>query len=165
MVKSEVTPVTKITKLTALFLAVFFMTSVLTSCQKTPSDTKNFSKIASSMGYDVLDISNQYTNAESIKVATVAAPKSRKFQIEFYELTDMESAIKIYSAQSDILESLKTSGASSEVTNGRNYAKRILTVNGQYMLIEYIENTIIYIPPTDVENQKDVEKFLEKFKY
>ena len=152
-------------KLTALVLALVLMTSILTSCKKTPSGNEAFRKTAASYGYDVIDISDQYTKAEAIKTAIVAAPKNRAFQIEFYMLTDMESAVKIYNAQSDILESQKAEGSTNKVSSGRNYAKRTVTSGGNYMIVEYVENTIIYIPPTKVENKKDVDEFLKKFRY
>ena len=152
-------------KLTALALVCFVIISMLSSCSKSPSNTETFMSIAKASGYKVYNITDQYSKAEAIKTATVATPKDRSFQIEFYILTDLDSAKKIYAAQGEILDQNQGSGLKSSVLNGMNYARRSLRSGGRYAVIGYIENTIIYVPPTDEKYKDKIDEFLDKFKY
>ena len=57
----------------AALLCLVFLASLLTSGRKNPSDTQSFQAVAKELGYNVYDITDQYTNAEVIRTATVAA--------------------------------------------------------------------------------------------
>ena len=149
----------------AALLCLVFLASLLTSCRKNPSDTQSFQAVAKELGYNVYDITDQYTNAEVIRTATVAAPENRAFQIEFYILTDKENAKKLYLAQGEILDNEQGSNEKGSVENGRNYAKRVKKSAGRYAVIAYVENTILYVPPTDAENEEAIKKFLKRFNY
>lgn len=155
------------TRFIAAVTAVSLLTVLLSSCTKPPADTEAFKALAQSCDYEVYDITVQYQNAPQIKRVTVAAPSGREFQIEFYEVTDRESAKVLYKAQSDVIENFRSarSVTSTKVSNGSNYARRTVTADGQYLMVSYIDNTVLYVPPTDKENKKAIEEFLDKFKY
>ena len=56
--------------------------------------------------------------------------------------------------------------ANSKVSNGKNYAKRtVVTKDNNYLMVSYIENTVIYVPPTSKENREEIEEFIDHLKY
>ncbi len=144
----------------AALIAVMF-----TSCTKTPSDAESFKKLAESKNYEVYDASSQYSDSVEITECIIAFPSGHDFQIEFYTITDKDNAKKLYQAQSDIMEGVKGSSYSGGVSNGSNYAKRTLTTDGKYLMVTYIENTLIYVPPTDQKYKDEINSFIKDFKY
>lgn len=157
---------TKFSKLIAFILAAAMTLLLVTSCAKTPSDTAAFIALAEKNGYKVYDVTDQYANAPQITRATIVAPEDRSFQIEFYIITDKESAKKLYIAQSEELENYKRSEDKASVSNGSNYAKRSVVTDGKYLMVAYTENTVLYVPPTDANaNKKTIEKFIKDFRY
>ena len=40
-----------------------------------------------------------------------------------------------------------------------------MTSDGKYTMVEYIENTLVYVPPTDSDNKAAIEEFLKELKY
>lgn len=155
----------KALRIASVVLLVCMMAAMLTSCKKHPSDTAAFKQLAEQYNYEIYNVTDQYVNAAQIKEATIVAPSSRDFQIEFYVITDKESAKQLYLAQSEVVEGYKDSNYSGSSSNGQNYAKRSVVTNGKYLMVSYIENTLVYVPPTDKENKKKIEEFLKKFNY
>ena len=155
----------KTVRLTAVVLAVIMLAAVLTSCNKTPSDTAAFKQVAKEFDFEIYDITEQYINAPQIREATVVAPSGREFQIEFYVITDRGNAKNLYLAQSEVVDGYMNADYTGTSSNGKNYARRTVVTNGKYLMVSYIENTMVYVPPTDEENKEIIDKFLNKFKY
>lgn len=158
----------RIKRILAFVLIVALIPALLTSCKKTPSDTEAFKKLSNAKGYVIYDVTEQYINAPQIKEATIAAPSDKSFQIEFYIITDLDSAKELFKAQSEVMESTKGDSWSGNVSNGKNYAKRTLTTGGKYMVLSYIENTMLYVPPTPTDNEdnlKAIDAFIDEFHY
>ena len=155
----------KTTKLVAFVLLSVFMVTLLTSCKKTPSDTSTFRALANEKGYILYDVTEQYVNAPQVREATIAAPSDRAFRIEFYIITDKDSAKELFQSQSEVMEGAKGDSWSGNVSNGANYAKRTVVTEGKYMMLCYIENTMLYVPMTDITNRKAIEAFIDAFKY
>ena len=128
----------RIKRILAFVLIVALIPALLTSCKKTPSDTEAFKKLSNAKGYVIYDVTEQYINAPQIKEATIAAPSDKSFSW------------------------------SGNVSNGKNYAKRTLTTDGKYMVLSYIENTMLYVPPTPTDNEdnlKAIDAFIDEFHY
>ncbi len=160
--------INRIKKTLAMVLVLSFIPALLTSCTKTPSDTQSFKELANSKGLVIYDITFQYINAPQIKQATVAAPTDKSYQIEFYLITDSDSARELFQAHSKVMEDTIGNSWSGSVSNGKNYARRTLTTDGKYMYLSYIENTILYVPPTPSDNKeiiKAIKEFVENFHY
>lgn len=149
----------------SLALITSLMAVFLTSCSKTPSDADAFRALAEKKGYNVYDVTAQYINAPQIKKAIVVAPKDKSFQIEFYIITDRNSAKELFQAQSEVMDGAVGKSWSGDVSNGNNYAKRTVNTDEQFMVLSYIENTMLYVPLTDKEYKKSVETFISEFKY
>ena len=155
----------KSVRIASVILSVFMMAAFLTSCKKYPSDTAAFKQLAKEFKFEVYNVTDQYVNAPQIKEATIVAPSGREFQIEFYVITDKDSAKQLYLAQSEVVEGYKDANYSGSSSNGQNYAKRSIVTNGKYLMVSYLENTLVYVPPTDKEYKQTIEDFLKKFNY
>ena len=155
----------KATRFFASVLMAAMMLAMFTSCKKTPSDTVAFIALAEKYHYKVHDVTEQYINAPQIRSGTLAAPEDRAFQIEFYIITDTESAKELFQAQSKEMDGAKGTTWTGDISNGRNYAKNTIVTDGKYMMLCYVENTMLYVPPTKKENKEAIEAFVDEFKY
>ncbi len=155
----------KITRSFAVILTVAMMAALLASCSRTPSNPASFKKLAESKEYEFYDTTDQYANVVQIKECYIASPSSHAFKIEFYVATDKESAKKLYQAQSEIMDNFRGNVYTGGVSNGSNYAKRTMITNGKYLMVTYIDNTLIYVPPTPKENKDEIDQFIDEFHY
>ena len=146
-------------------VSLFLIGIIMSSCQKTPSDTAAFEKLTEESGYNLYDITVQYDALPQIKEVKLAVPDSRAFQIEFYVITDMDNAKKLFLVQCEEIEGFKGVEFTGDSSNGQNYARRSVVTKGQYLMVSYIENTVVYVPPTDDKNKDEIEKFLKKLNY
>ena len=152
-------------RIISLALAIGLISVMLASCTKTPSDTSRFKSIASEKGYMIQDVLSQFSDTPQIREATVTAPEGFAFQIEFYVVDSSDFAKTFFTNLSAVIEGQKGSVYSGGSLNGKNYAKRTMTSGGQYTMVEYIENTLVYVPLTDADNKSAVEAFLKEMGY
>lgn len=146
--------------------AIAFAAVLLTACYKTPLNSDVFRKVAKEKGYNIYNVTDQYVNAPQIKEVFIAAPENREFQIEFYTITDRDSAMKLYQVESDVFDGYQGQKKENKVTNGKNYARRVVVAeNENYLMVSYIDNTLVYVPPTPKENREAIEEFLNEIKY
>ena len=155
----------KTSRFFALVLAMGLISVMLASCTKTPSDSNTFKAIAQEKGYTIEDALAQFSNYPEFKEVFIAYPSGHPFQIEFYVTDNADSATIIFNNQNNKIESKKGSVYSGASSNGKNYAKRTMTSDGKYTMVEYIENTLVYVPPTDSDNKAAIEEFLKELKY
>lgn len=105
-----------------------------------------------------------FINLNKEKKVYIASGKDSTYQIEFYELSDEENAIKFYNNNQSIFESTKGSNSSESSASLKNYSKYVLSTNGKYKVISRIDNTVIYCDIDD--NYKSVVKeVLEEIDY
>ena len=157
--------ITKTPKLIALVLAMGLISVMLVSCTKTPTNSAAFKETASAKGYTVDDAIAQFENVPHIKEAFIAYPSDKSFQIEFYVVDNSDSARMIFNNLSNVIEKQKGNVHSGSSVSGKNFAKRTMTSDGKYTMVEFIENTFVYVPQTDSSNKSEIEKFLDEMKY
>ena len=155
----------KTSRLMALVLAIGLLSVMLVSCTKTPSDSNTFKDLAKAKDYTVEDALSQFTDTPQIKEVFIAYPQGRPFQIEFYVVDNSDSARMIFNNLSNVIEKQKGNVHSGFSVSGKNYAKRTMTSDGKYTMVEFIENTFVYVPQTDSSNKSEIEKFLDEMKY
>lgn len=155
----------KIIKSVAFILAICLFSGLLASCKKNPCDSATFREVAEKKGFKTLDILPQFDSTPQVKEAFITSPKDNTFQIEFYVLDSLDYTKKFYNNLSGIMDEQKKSAASSSSEEGKNYAKCSITVNGMYSFVEYIDNTLIYVPRTDEANKKAIEAFFVSLNY
>lgn len=153
----------------SLLLLAALIASLLTSCSKTPSDTEAFKALANSKGYVIYDVSDQYINAPQMRAVTIVAPADKSFQIEFYQITDLESTREIFRAMGKEMENSIGTSWKGSVSNGANYANRYISTDCKYMYLSYIGNTILYVPPVYIGENDDlldtIKEFVSEFNY
>lgn len=155
----------KAPRLIALVLAIGLISAMLVSCTKTPSDTNAFKDLAKAKGYTVEDVLNQFTDTPQIKEVFIAYPDGLPFQIEFYVVDSLASSRMFFDNMSNVMEKQKGSIHAGSSVSGKNYAKRTMTSDGKFTMVEYIENTLVYVPQTDSSNKSAIEAFLKELKY
>ena len=128
--------------------------------EKESITSEEFKSIMESKGYKIVEITSQYAQYGYIEKAYIATTNDRKYQIEFYTLSNDESAIYFYNTNKTIFENSKQGVTSETNAELKNYSKYTLNNNGKYNVISRINNTAIYI--NEDEQYKDIIKDLLK---
>lgn len=148
-----------------ILVATMFTIFAIVGKQKTPITAEEFKTKLESKGYITADATYQYSEYDYIKQVYIAANNDYSYQIEFYELSNVDYAMNFYNTNKNIFESTKGSSINAETNvELKNYAKYTLSVNGKYKVISRINNTVIYIDVED-NNKDTVKKVLEEIGY
>lgn len=132
-------------KILTTFMVAIVMTFVVTGCSKERISAEKFKSKMESKGYNVVDITDQYSSSDKFIKVYVALPKNKTYQIEYYQLKDVDAAISVFESSKTNFENSK--GVSSVNTNVSlgNYSKYTLATNGKYKMISRVEDTLIYV--------------------
>lgn len=134
--------VKKILIVTVLFIGVF----ALTGCGgKEPITSEQFNSKMEEKGYTITDVSKQFENYKTITKAYVARSKDATHQIEFYELSTDEAAVKFFDNNKSIFEDSLGDVVTNELDiSKKNISKYHAGSNGYYMSLSRIKNTVIF---------------------
>ncbi len=136
----------------------------LNNKEKTSITASSFYTTMSQKGYIVQDASSQYANYDYVKQVYIATSEDYSYQIKFYELLNDSYAISFYNNIKPIFGSSKGNAPVATNVALNNYSKYTLPLNGKYMVISRINNTIIYVDVDD--NYKDtVKSILDELGY
>ena len=153
-------------RLSCLLMAAVLSVSLLTGCsKKEPVSTTDFETAAIQKGYIVQDGSDFFKDYDYFKLVTLAAPQDKAFQIEFYELNDEAVAKSFYDSNKNNFVMMKGDESFETNDSGKNYEIYKLETYGKFMMIERVDNTVIYIHSTDSSNKQTIEAFLAEIKY
>lgn len=155
-----------LTKAAALLLLMSLMTIVLTGCSVTKevTTTDGFKSVAADKSMQCQDATEQFASYSAVKEVTLAISEDQSYQIEFYVFTDTQNAQSFFNTNQSNFESVKESNYTSNSASGKNYATYTLTSGEQYMFVEYVDNTGIYVH-ADKENKSAIEEFIKALKY
>ncbi len=149
-----------------LLAALAIAASLLTGCgSKNAVNTVDFEAAASQRGFIIEDGSKFFGAYDYIKQATLVAPEDQAYQIEFYELNDSAFAKSFFESNKNRFIMMK--GGEAEETNdsGSNYDIYKLENYGRFMMVERIDNTVIYVNSTDSSYKQAIEDFLSDINY
>ncbi len=153
-------------KAACLLAAVALTASLLTACgSKDPVSTVDFEATAAQKGYIVQDGTDYFKDYDYIKLVTLAAPQDKAFQIEFYELNSEDTAKSFYNSNKNNFVMMKGEDSIDKSDSGSNFDLYKLEVYGKFMMIERVQNTVVYVPSTDSTNKTSIESFLNELKY
>lgn len=153
-------------KAACLLAAVAMTASLLTGCgSKEPVSTVDFEAAAAQRDYIVQDGTDYFKDYDYIKLVTLAAPKNKAFQIEFYELNDEATAKSFYDSNKNNFVMMKGEDSIDKNDSGDNFDLYQLEMYGKFMMIERVQNTVVYIPSTDSTNKSTILAFLSEIKY
>lgn len=141
----------------------FAVTFISLNKEKGVISAKSFSRKMEDKGYEIYDITNQFAQYENyIEEAYVA--KEDEYQIEFYELTDLENAIDMYGTNKLNFERQKGDNSAYVSKDGKNFSTYSLQANGKYKYLSRVENTIIYID-VDEEYKDTIKETIKELGY
>lgn len=127
--------------------------------EKTPISADTFNTIMEDKGYVMTNTTSQFAKYPNYISKSYLAQKN-DYQIEFYELTNVENAISMYNTNKTKFESQKSNTSAFATASMNNYSTYSLTTNGKYKYLSRIDNTLVYI---DVdESYKDIVKDIMK---
>lgn len=145
--------------LTAVLVVAMMFT--LSGCgDKTALTVEGFTQQAQDQGCTVSDATAQFASEAVIESATIAK-HADGWQVEFYVLTDEAAAVNMFDYNKSTFEESKGSSASAEAsTNMGNNASYSLTIDGNYMFVCRVDNTVVYV--SEDSAHKDAVKSLIK---
>lgn len=146
--------------------SIALMISLLTGCGgKTPVSTADFENVANQKGYVVQDGTDYFADYDYIKLATLAAPENKSFQIEFYELNDEAVAKSFFDSNKSNFAMMRVDDCVEVADSGKNYDVYKLEMYDKFMMVERVGKTVVYVHTTDASNKEAIESFLTEIKY
>lgn len=146
--------------LIVLIFAVGFMTYSVITKEKESMSAEQFKNFMEEKEYVIYDATSQYNEYEYIEKVYIATTIDNEYKIEYYVLSDNESAKYFYSINKNIFENSKSTSVVETNNTISNYSKYTLNSNDKYMVISRINNTAIYVNAN--EEYKNVIKDLLK---
>lgn len=136
-----------------------------TGCgNKTVMSSADFKTNMENKDYVVEDATSQFEAYDYVSQVYVAVNSGFTYQIEFYELSDTDSAVSFFNNNQSIFEDSKGSVSSESSVSMGNYSKYTLTTDGMYKVLSRVDNTVIYVNVND-EYKEEVQTILEEFGY
>ena len=126
-----------------LLIMLFTFTACKKEEEKKPISGDSFKLVAEGDKYTTKDVTKNFKSDSGITEAIVAAVENQ-YQVEFYTLKDSKTAQKMYDRNKKRFENIKSSLDKAEVTETDNNSEYKISTNGRYMLLNKIDNTLIY---------------------
>ena len=145
-----------------LFVGILFL---VTGCfNKTSITAKEFKDKMEGLNYQVLEATEQFSDYDYVKKVYLAIDYDKNYQVEFYQLSDVENAINFYNNNKGIFEDGKGKKYSETNNSGQNYEKYRLKTNDKYKVISRIDNTVVFINVDD-DLEKSIDDLLKELGY
>lgn len=141
----------------------YFFIKVLNQ-EKNPMTVDAFKSLIRDKGYTIIDAKEQFNEYDYIEDAYVAILDDGEYQIEFYKMSNEESAIMFYNNNKTIFESSISSSSAQTNNEMKNYSKYTLQSNNKYMAISRIEDTVIYVK-VDIKYKDKIKDLLNEIGY
>lgn len=142
---------------------------LLTGCstKKNSISSEEFKSKMEEKGYTLIEATDQFPTAEYLKKVYLACDvenQSINYQIEFYEFSDDDNAVKFFNQNKAIFEESKSSSSIETSTSIGNNAKYTLTANSKYKVLSRINNTVIFVD-VDSKYKDTVNDVLKELGY
>ncbi len=129
-----------------LFLGIMVFLLMLTvgcSMNKEAISTSEFVEIATSKGYETIDITDRYVDYDQVKEATKISEEG--FDIEFYVLNSTSDAKEMYEKNKKILDDNKDGMSTDTTVTSGNYVTYDLKTTDNYIHLCQVDNTMLYV--------------------
>lgn len=73
------------------------------------------------------------------------AQNETNYQIEFYEVSNLDNATSFYNTNKTKFESQKGNASSSYNASMKNNSTYSVTTNGKYKFVSRVDNTVVYV--------------------
>ena len=158
----------KIVIIASIILAIVAIVAVcilfMSSKDKISLKADEFKSTMEEKGYSLIDATEQFLGIDEVQKVYLAVNSDYKYQMEFYEISDVPTATNFYNNYKSVIEAAKGDISVETNVEMKNYAKYTLTSNEQYMVISRIDNTAIYIV-VEEEYKEEVENVLKEIGY
>lgn len=148
-------------------LALVTAVPLLAGCggQKTPVSAEDFRKKMEEDGLQVVDQSENAPEDSGMTTVLVALEEN-EYQVELYVFQDEDSARGLYdTTKSGLQDNYKeVSGKVETSKNSGSYAKYTIQVDGGYVTIARIDNTLLYAKGL-AEHKDDIKDAVEELGY
>ena len=148
-----------------IFLAAFICLALLaiTSCsKKTPQTTKGFTDIMEEAGFEVLDITEMYSDRGPVSSVIIA--RNENYQIDFYKLTDNNTAIGVFSNNKQIFDDEHSSKTFSTSVSSGNYDYYAFNAEGYFHMIARVDDTMLFCEAKE-EYKDEILELVKKLGY
>lgn len=129
-----------------IMMLTFVITCTGCGITEKPSITADtFVSTMEAKGYEIVDAKDQFPDEDSIQKVFIAISPEKNYQIEFYDMVDIDAATILYNKNQQLFESSRGNVSGSTSAEIGNYSKYTLTTNGKYKAVSRIDNTVIYL--------------------
>jgi len=128
-------------KKTTVFLVLVICLTLAGCSGRTAIGADAFSETMESLGYEILDITDNY---DEEGVSSVLLAIKDDYQIEFFELASTELAVSSYNYNVDIVESYNSLTSAHTSATVSNYSFYTLSTAEDYYVVSRVDNTFIY---------------------
>lgn len=150
--------------LSILVLCLILITTSACLFTKDVLNDKEFTDIMTNKKFKVTDVTDQYNSYDYISSVQVAVAENNEFQVEFYQLNNVDNAKKIYESNKLEFSEEKSSSSFTSDINMGNFNAFSLSDATSYRYICRVDDTVIYVNTTK-ENQKEVKNIIEILGY
>lgn len=154
----------KLTAIALAFAILFSMLCLVGCTEKVSITAEDYRTIMEEMGYKLTDASEQFVDYDEITKVYVAISDNGAYQIEFYELSTADAAMRLFAGNKSIFEQSAGNASANSSVSAANYSNYKLAANGQYKVLSRIDNTMIYID-VPAEFKDEVKTALEELGY
>lgn len=130
--------------------------------EKIPMTTESFKTTMEEKGFDIQNAKDQFAEYDYVKQVYIAL--NGDYQIEFYELSDVDYAVGFFNNNKSIFEQSKGNTSANTNVNLKNYSKYTQSSNGKYKVVSRIDNTVIFLNVDD-KYKDDVKSLLDELGY
>ena len=130
--------------------------------EKIPMTTESFKTTMEEKGFDIQNAKDQFEEYDYVKQVYIAL--NGDYQIEFYELSDVDYAVGFFNNNKSIFEQSKGNTSANTNVNLKNYSKYTQSSNGKYKVVSRIDNTVIFLNVDD-KYKDDVKSLLDELGY
>ena len=143
-----------------ILIAIFasLITYIRLNREKDSISLETFKSIMEDEGFEVLDKSYE-TSAGKLYVA-----RNGDYQIQFFDCTNDRTAEIYYDAFVEACEDEIDGSHTGSTVAFKNYARRVISANGEYTVISLIDDTLLFVQ-ADKEYKGDVKDVLEELGY
>ena len=132
--------------------------------EKTAITADTFKTTMTSKGYIVSDVTSQFAQYGDYVKKAYVAQNGTDYQIEFYELSNLDNATSFFNTNKLKFEAQKGNVSSTYNASMKNYSTYSITTNGKYKFVSRVDNTAIYLD-VDTQYQDSVKSVIKELGY
>lgn len=153
----------KLYNLLAFVLAAIMLLGMLAGCsvekQKTPRGSASVVSVMESKDMETADVTDTFGDG----FETVIAAENSDLHVEFYEMSDEDSAKEFQQLILQNQQSGQTVKTSTSV-DGNNYSVLRFSVDEQFFIVTYVENTVLIVT-CDNSSKDEAKAFASELGY